>query len=498
MRTSNPFAFSFHANAVKAAACACLAVTLIAPASAATWSVAPGAAYPTPCSAITRAAPGDIVEIAGGHTYAGDVCTVAAANLTIRGINGRPRIDAAGRNAAGKGTWVITGSNVLVENVEMLGATVADQNGAALRLEGTHFTLRNSYLHDNENGILSGVNTASDIVIEGSEFAFNGFGTGYTHNLYIGNARSLTFRNNYSHDARVGHNLKSRAQTNTILYNRFSSTPPGTAGVTPGQPSYEIDLPNAGSAYIIGNVIEQPSANQNPNMVAYGMEGASNPGQDLYVVNNTFLNDDSSGGTFVLVGASVATPVLLQNNVFAGIGPLSNQAGALERSNYRSAAPAFVDRAAYDLRPTSGAPFIDAGSAPGASASGVSLTPTRHYKHLAMSEPRPADGAIDIGAYEASGVTPPDADTLAPTVSFLSPAQGASTKRRVKVSVTAADNVGVTQLVLRIDGSQVASVSAPTLNLTVSLAPGAHTLAATAFDKAGNQATSTITIQTRR
>ena len=155
---------------------------------------------------------------------------------------------------------------------------VPDQNGAALRLDGTNFTLRTSFLHDNENGVLGGANTASNIVIENSEFGHNGYGDGYSHNLYIGNVASLTFRYNFSHDANVGHNLKSRARLNMIAYNRFTSLRAGETGSTAGgQPSYEIDLPNAGTSYIIGNVIQQPSANQNPGMLAYGEEGATNP-----------------------------------------------------------------------------------------------------------------------------------------------------------------------------------------------------------------------------
>lgn len=466
-----------------------LIAAALAPATAATLSVAPGTALPTPCAALSRAAAGDVVEIAGGYTYAGDVCIVYASNLTVRGVNGRPRIDAAGMNAAGKATWVIAGNSVTVENVEMLGARVPDQNGAALRLEGTHFTLRDSFIHDNENGILSGGNTASDILIEGTEFGHNGYGTGYTHNVYIGNVRSLTFRNNYSHDANVGHNLKSRAQTNTIVYSRFSSTAPGTAGSTAsGQPSYEIDLPNAGTAYLIGNVIQQPSSNQNPNIVAYGLEGPSNPGQNLYVVNNTFLNDDSSGGTFVLIGGGVTTPALLQNNVFAGTGTVTNQGNVIDRTNYRSPAPAFTDRANYDLRPAAGASFINAGSAPGATASGVSLTPTLQYRQVATTEARIADAAIDIGAYEAS------AAVSAPTVTFGSPVNGQTIKRNVKVSVSAADAVGVTQLVLRLDGMQIANVAGSALKVSLSLETGAHSLAATAFNGAGKQTTTTVNI----
>ncbi|MCH2852935.1 hypothetical protein K3W15_14790, partial [Listeria monocytogenes] len=78
-------------------------------------------------------------------------------------------------------------------------------------------------------------------------------------------------------------------------------------------------------------------------MLAYGMEGATNPGKDLYVVNNTFLNDDSSRGTFVLVGSKVTTPVLLQNNIFSGTGTVTSQGSAVQKSNYRSVAAGFVN-----------------------------------------------------------------------------------------------------------------------------------------------------------
>ncbi|UUZ48046.1 hypothetical protein LP420_34485 [Massilia sp. B-10] len=62
-------------------------------ASAATLSVGPGQTYATPCRAFAAAASGDTVQIAAA-TYTGDVCGIYAHNLTIRGINGRPKIDA--------------------------------------------------------------------------------------------------------------------------------------------------------------------------------------------------------------------------------------------------------------------------------------------------------------------------------------------------------------------------------------------------------------------
>ncbi|MDB5730031.1 MAG: parallel beta-helix repeat, partial [Noviherbaspirillum sp.] len=152
-----------------------------------------------------------------------------------------------------------------------------------------------------------------------------------------------------------------------------------------------------------GNVIQQPARNQNPGMLTFGVEGASNLRQELHVVNNTFLNDDPSAGTFVVVGIGVTAPIRMQNNVFAGTGAPANQPFAVERTNYHASAPAFMDRANFDLRPAPKSPMIDAGSAPGRTASGVSLVPAAQYRHVAGSQRRPVDGPIDIGAYEAAG-----------------------------------------------------------------------------------------------
>jgi hypothetical protein len=387
-------------------AAAILALPVATPVFSATLAAGPGKTYSTPCRALTVAADGDTVEIAAA-TYDGDVCVIRANNLTIRGVNGRPKINANGQNAVGKGTWVLYGANTTIDNVELYGAAVPDQNGAALRLDAPNLTLRNSYIHHNENGILTDNNAQSNVVIENSEFSDNGRGTGYTHNVYIGNINSLVFRGSYSHDANVGHDLKSRARTNTIVYSRFSASY--------NQPSYEIDLPNAGTSYIIGNVIQQPSANQAATMIGYGWEGATNPGRDLYVVNNTFLNEDSVRGTFVSVADGVGTPVLMQNNIFSGTGSPSNQSNAIDRNNYRTLSPSFINRGAYDLHPASGSPTINAGTAPGGSAAGVSLAPTAQYTFPVGTEARPSNGVIDIGAYEATGAAVASPAPVAPT-----------------------------------------------------------------------------------
>lgn len=373
---------------------------LAAPAQAATLTVGAGKMYPAPCAALAAAADGDVVEIDAG-SYAGDVCAFRKNNLTVRGVGGRARLDAAGKNAAGKGIWVIQGNDTVVENIEFLGAKVPDLNGAGIRQEGSNLTVRNCFFHDNENGILGG---AGQVLIEGSEFGHNGNcldPSGCAHNLYISQSVTrLTMRFSYSHHASSGHVLKSRARENHILYNRLMDEADGTS-------SYTIDLPNGGQSFLIGNLIQQGPGTENATIVAYAEEGASNPGQDLYVVNNTFVNDRGSG-TFLQVNGSV--PAVIRNNVFAGGGTVTNQGNAMMAGNF-TGDPLLVDRAGFDYRLKAGSPCVDMGVDPGMAGS-MSLAPVFQYVHPLRSEMRVAAGALDVGAYELGGgmkVAPADA-----------------------------------------------------------------------------------------
>ncbi len=366
--------------------------------------VGPHEHYKKPCAAILAARPGDTIEIDAAGNYAGDVCAWRTNDLTIRGIGpGRPVINAAGKNAQGKGIWVIIGNNTTVENIEFTAAAVADQNGAGIRQVGANLSVRNCFFHDNQEGILTGNNPASTILIEFSEFAHNGAGDGQSHNLYISHVAKLIFRYNYSHDSSVGHLLKSRAAQNDILYNRLSDGPAGTG-------SYELDLPNGGRSYVIGNVIEQGPMSENGAILAYMEEGPNplNPDHRLFVVNNTFVNDrHADHNIFLSIGRRDTEPAIVDNNIFFGPGLLTTQADAVLKNNFRGD-PGFVDGAGFDYHLRRGSPAIDAGSDPG-SADGTPLTPAFQYVHPACAEGRTTVGEIDIGAYEFGGGqgTPP-------------------------------------------------------------------------------------------
>jgi hypothetical protein len=373
---------------------------------ASTLTVGPGKTYPTPCAAFAQAVDGDTIEIDGSGNYTGNVCQFGQNNLTIRGVNGRPRIEANGQYAWGKGTWVVSGNNNVIENIELSGASVPDRNGAGIRMDGTNqnLTVRKMYFHDNENGILTN-NLGGNLTVENSEFSHNGAGDGYSHNLYVGHIDSLTFVGNYSHDANVGHNLKSRAQVNTVKYNRFSSTGAGA-------PSYEVNFPNGGTTYLIGNIIQQPPQYNNSAIVTYGEEGNTNTGQDFYVINNTIIND-ASYGTFFFIGGGVQTPAIIQNNILVGTGTFSTQGSTIDSNNYKTLSPQFVDRANYDLKPLSTwNSVVDMGvvSTP---ANGLSLIPTQQYV-LGGTVARPIDSKIDIGAIEGGSAVPVPSPTTPP------------------------------------------------------------------------------------
>jgi len=341
-----------------------------------------------PSAAAQIARDGDIVEIDAG-IYKSDAAVWRQHRLTIRGLGGRAHLRANGAHAENKAIWVIKGNDTTIEGVEFSGAQVSDHNGAGIRLEGAGLTLRDCYFHDNENGILTGANPASDIVIEHSEFAHNGI-DGYTHNMYIGHVRSFTLRFSYVHHANVGHNVKSRALSNYINYNRIMDEKDGTS-------SYDIDLPNGGLSFIIGNVIQQGPATENPTIISYGAEGLQHPVNELYFVNNTVVNDLPAGGRFVFIrdGTRVAQ---LVNNVFSGRGDVLTGPGEL-RNNVAVPKGEFVDAARFDYRLKPGSRAVGRGIDPG-SAHGIDLRPTAEYVHKAQQRARSSSGKLDAGALE--------------------------------------------------------------------------------------------------
>ena len=361
------------------------------------WNVGPGLTYTAPSQVAGLVGNGDTVNIAAG-TYPSDVTNWTADDLLLRGVGGMAHMDSNGSAWGGKGIWVIQGDRTTVEHIEFSECSVPDMNGAGIRQEGHHLTVYHCYFHYNENGILAGTANPSTIRIEHSEFAHNGFGDGFSHNLYINHVDSLIFRYNYSHHTNVGHELKSRAHVNVIEYNRFSNEQNGNA-------SREIDLPDGGQAYVIGNVLHQGLQGQNSNMIGYGLESLTNPApHELYAINNTLVNERTVGSFFSMSGSAY---LKAYNNILAGGGnfianflPLGSDTLAnLFTSSIASVL--FTDPNNYDYHLQPGSPAFGHGIPAGLAPSGYPLVAWDEYVHPVDRITRCQHALLDAGAYES-------------------------------------------------------------------------------------------------
>lgn len=384
---------------------AVIAIFLCFESSATVWHVGPDRTYKY-CSQLAPLVQyGDTVEI-DFATYINDSQVIwNKNNLHIVGVGGRPRLQAGSKiandNVNGKGIFVISGSNATIDNIEFANAAVVDHNGAGIRQEGANLLVSRCKFTGNEMGILCGAIANCTITVEYSEFLNGGSTTnpGYQHNIYIGHIEAFIFRYNYSYNAIAeGHELKSRANNNIILYNTIANYE--------SEDSRNIDLPNGGTALVMGNILEQGPNSANTNILAYGKEGLTNTApHELWIVNNTFVNKKNKG-SFVDMNSGTSK-LFLKNNILAGAktgGLIIGSATTMDTSNnivtdYISTC-GFVDAAKNDYHLLSNSPAVDAGTAISASVAGYLMTPDKIYRDTCNFENRIIKNTIDIGAYE--------------------------------------------------------------------------------------------------
>ena len=116
--------------------------------------------------------------------------------------------------------------------------------------------------------------------------------------------------------------------------------------------------------------------------------------------------------------------------------------------------------------------------------------------HLLTAVARDAAGNSSTSASVSVSVN--NGDTVAPTISFSSPASGATVSGSVSVSASASDNVGVVGVQFKLDGSNLGAedTSSPysVSWSTTGASNGSHTLTATARDAAGLTSTASRTV----
>ena len=272
-----------------------------------TLNVGAGQAYATLAAAVAASRNGDVIAVRAG-TYVNDFATIST-NVTIKGVGGMANFVATAAPPNGKGI-LVTQSDVTIQNLSFSGAAVADGNGAGIRYDSGNLVIIDSYFHGNQDGLLANADADGTIRIVGSEFANNGTGDGYTHNLYVGNIASLVIDDSYFHDAVIGHQIKSRAQSTTITNSRIYDGTTGTG-------SYSIDLPNGGVGVIRDNVIQQGANSDNPVVIHYGGESAAYAGSSLTVADNVVVNDKTNSPSVRLLNnATTVTASLARNDIY--------------------------------------------------------------------------------------------------------------------------------------------------------------------------------------
>lgn len=351
-------------------------------AGAATLTVGPTGEYSTVCTAVYAASSGDTILVDANHRIPYIIppdphhsdgridCRVDQNYLTIRGVHGRAILD-AGPNAYADGTYVqkgifvLNGHDITIDNLELRNASAlvnpnnsdaagiriqASNGGAGPTPNGGNITVSRCYIHNNDDGILT-ANTSPGheqyfspnpfIVFDHDYFYDNGDGSGQTHNMYIGFDGFLTthftLKHSESRDAYVGHDVKTRAPYNNILFNKITDDV--------GDTSYQLDFPLGGTTYVTGNIVYKTAINQdlgNESMMIYAdiydNSGSDPeyavPNQDLHFLNNIVIDNNPNGAnSFVVVscadpsnadcpapnnGPALTTPAVVIGNLLIG------------------------------------------------------------------------------------------------------------------------------------------------------------------------------------
>jgi hypothetical protein len=303
------------------------------------------------------------------------VAVIEHKRLTLRGVGGRPVLHAAGQHAEGKAILVVRDGDIRIENLEFRGARVPDHNGAGIRFERGRLHVLRCVFADNENGILTANFGDAELTVEDSEFAQAPVSVRLPHLLYVGRIARFTLVGSHLHGGRDAHLVKSRARENHVRSNRLVDD-------DSGQASYELEFPNGGVAFVVGNVIGQSASTTNPVLVSFGAEGSDEREQALFMAHNTLISAGLRPGIFVRVyEGKLPRPVEMRfvNNLSVGLGVGELGLANVAQGNFTGPLDLLDDVAAGRYALGRDSMLRGRGVDPG-SARGVSLQPTAEFK----------------------------------------------------------------------------------------------------------------------
>ncbi len=419
------------------------------PVHAATYRVGPSRPYTTlgALLAAVDLAGGDIVEVDGNATYPGNVVI----DEDDGGSPGNPVVF-RGLRVAGQRPHIQGGTNTVEfrqsDHVVFEGFEVTGGSSRCI-LQGAHdVTVRDSVIHAcPAHGILGTDQYSGSFTLEYSEVHDAGNGTSQ-HPLYIqsdeiahpGSVFRMRFC--YVHDGNGGNLLKSRHERSEIHYNWFEGAAyheleligPDEATQQPG---WSIDLVREDQD-VVGNVI----VHSNPDFGAVIRVGGDGSGQSrgrVRFANNTILVTSGEDATVFRIFDGIQAVEAHNNVLYASAGGTlrvertveavwtsGRQVGGSNNwipdgatfippewiGTLQGTQPGFANTALLELTPSATGDLVDAANPspqpiPGYAVPGTTFPPLyqprRGHVLPGAAMPRPASGALDIGAIERAG-----------------------------------------------------------------------------------------------
>ena len=332
-----------------------------------TLTVGTGGAYTSLAAALAVAHDGDTIRLAAG-TYTAATLTVSH-KVIIEGAGGMAAFVPGAAPANGLAQFVTT-TDVTFRNIEISGVATPGGVAAAIRNQAGTLTVVNSFIHDNQAGVVADAGSTGSVAIYDTEIARNGTPNGAGANIDVAEIGTLTLRNDWVHDALAGPEVRSRADNTVIDASRISQAA--------GNGAADLELPDGGVVAVTASVLQKGVNAQATALVHVG-GGTVHAGTGVALAGDTFISDQVPATRFVVADAGVNN-MSVSNGVFAGgaAGSVQVQNG----TNLGASARSGLTVATAAPWGASGAPVPGALTLP----AGLATPPARGIMVLRISE----------------------------------------------------------------------------------------------------------------
>ncbi|MDB6025487.1 MAG: hypothetical protein JWM68_1710 [Verrucomicrobiales bacterium] len=331
--------------------------------------------------------------------------------------------------ASARAPYTFTGASGTVQSYHSSAASIWIEKGA-------NITIRNCTMHDSSDGFfVSSTDTlaSQNILVEGCYFFGNGnLNSIFGHNVYT-EALGITFQFNRFGPQRtgcLGNNLKDRSAGLVVRYNWIEGGSRELDLVDAEDSSLLRNHPSYRSTHVYGNVLFEPTAAGNSQIVHYGGDSGTTENYrkgKLFFYNNTVIshrpgqttlfhlstNDEqcearnniffttNSGSSMALVdemGVLTLSHNWLKSGYKNCFSPLLGTISSDGTNLGGSGDPGFLNETNADFHLVQNSVCLDAGgvltNVPGTNA------PLFQYRKHQASDPRLVSGVLDIGAFE--------------------------------------------------------------------------------------------------